>query len=40
MLFIIIHQTYELWFKQLLDESEKSKKISLPAILLVRFIAR
>ena len=27
MLFIIIHQTYELWFKQLLHEFEKIKKI-------------
>src|SRR5947207_2561394 len=26
MLFIIIHQTYELWFKQLLHEFEKIKK--------------
>jgi tryptophan 2,3-dioxygenase len=26
MLFIIIHQTYELWFKQLLHEFEKVKK--------------
>src|SRR5438046_3568244 len=26
MLFIIIHQTYELWFKQLLYEFEKIKK--------------
>src|SRR5260370_12709095 len=26
MLFIIIHQTYELWFKQLLHELEKIKK--------------
>ena len=25
MLFIIIHQTYELWFKQLLHEFEKIK---------------
>src|SRR3981189_3517695 len=26
MLFLIIHQTYELWFKQLLHEFEKIKK--------------
>src|SRR6201990_3170580 len=26
MLFIIIHQTYELWFKQLLHEFEKIKR--------------
>src|SRR5205823_5751289 len=26
MLFIVIHQTYELWFKQLLHEFEKIKK--------------
>src|SRR6476659_7719108 len=26
MLFIIIHQTYELWFKQLLHEFEKIRK--------------
>src|SRR5437762_5837161 len=26
MLFIIIHQTYELWFKQLLHELEKIKR--------------
>src|SRR5437016_7523119 len=27
MLFIIIHQTYELWFKQLLHEFEKIKRV-------------
>src|SRR5256886_11701849 len=26
MLFIVIHQTYELWFKQLLDEFEEIKR--------------
>ena len=38
MLFIIIHQTYELWFKQLLHEFEKIKKISRPAICSARSI--
>jgi tryptophan 2,3-dioxygenase len=33
MLFIIIHQTYELWFKQLLHEFEKIREISPRAIL-------
>lgn len=27
MLFIIIHQVYELWFKQILHELEKLKKV-------------
>ena len=27
MLFIIIHQTYELWFKQLIHEFNRHKKL-------------
>ena len=38
MLFIIIHQTYELWFKQLLHEFEKLRRISPLAISSARFI--
>ena len=36
MLFIIIHQTYELWFKQIIFELESIKKIlSSEAILYI-----
>ncbi len=39
MLFIIIHQTYELWFKQLLHEFEKIKNATfLQAISSARSI--
>jgi len=43
MLFIIIHQTYELWFKQLLHEPElmslkKLRRIFPLAISSARFI--
>ena len=37
MLFIIIHQTYELWFKQLLHEFEKIKTdFSTSTFMIVR----
>jgi tryptophan 2,3-dioxygenase len=40
MLFIIIHQTYELWFKELLHEFEKIKTDFSAGDPLFRFIAR
>jgi len=38
MLFIIIHQTYELWFKQLLHEFEKIENDFSAAISSARSI--